>query len=84
MDHIVEKVKKVIEEAEPGIAVKAILVEEVPIPEQLPVNPESLRCPFCGVLPGRECVTSSGISSLVHVARIKVAAAIDRANTIKQ
>jgi hypothetical protein len=45
----------------------------------LPVSPESLRCPFCGAEPGHDCATSSGGFSILHVARIKVADAINRA-----
>ena len=49
--------------------------DELPIPEILPASPESVRCPFCGAKPGKECTTNSGLSSLVHVARIKAVAA---------
>jgi hypothetical protein len=48
--------------------------DELPIPEMLPVRPESVRCPFCGANPGKDCTTNSGLPSLVHVARITAAA----------
>jgi hypothetical protein len=57
-----------------------LMPKDEPIPEILPVSPESVRCPFCGAKSGRDCVTNSGGFSLVHVARIKAAAAMDLAN----
>jgi hypothetical protein len=50
--------------------------DELPISEELPVSPESVRCPFCGAKPGKDCATNSGFPSLVHVARIKAAAKV--------
>jgi hypothetical protein len=29
-------------------------------PESLPINPLTLKCPFCEVGPGQDCATSSG------------------------
>jgi len=48
------------------------------LPPVLPTSPLSLECPFCKAKPGRDCSTSSGGFSVVHVARIKAAAAIDK------
>ena len=49
--------------------------EDPDIPEMLPVSPESLRCPLCGAEPGKDCATSSGGFSVIHVARIKASLA---------
>jgi len=51
------------------------MADESPIPKRLTVSPESLRCPFCGAEPGKDCATSSGGFSVIHVARIKAAGA---------
>jgi len=40
----------------------------------LPISPISLVCPFCKARPGRDCTTTSGVFSAIHVARIKAAA----------
>jgi hypothetical protein len=48
----------------------------------LPTSPMTLVCPLCKAKAGRDCVTSSGGLSLVHVARIKAATAKDVANKL--
>jgi hypothetical protein len=50
------------------------------VPEMLPISPLSLVCPFCRAKPNRDCSTSSGAISVVHLARIKAAALQDSAN----
>jgi hypothetical protein len=47
------------------------------IPKTLPISPLSLRCPFCQAEPEHDCVKGNGRFSVVHVARIKKAAALD-------
>jgi hypothetical protein len=50
------------------------------IPEYLAISPLTLVCPLCGVKAGRPCETSSGEElELVHLVRIKAAAAQDLA-----
>ena len=47
-------------------------------PERLPISPLTLTCPFCGAKPRKVCETiSGGELEIVHVARIKTAAAMD-------
>ena len=46
----------------------------------LPMSPLSLRCPFCDTEPGRDCSTTSGGFSVVHVMRVKKAATMDALN----
>jgi len=41
---------------------------------ELAINPISLTCPFCHAKPQRDCVTASGGSSHIHIARIRAAA----------
>jgi len=48
--------------------------------KMLPVSPLSIACPFCKAKPMRDCSTSSDGFSELHVARIKAAAAQDKAN----
>ena len=50
----------------------------------LPISPITLACPFCDAKPGRDCETSSGGFSLVHVQRVKAAAMVDAANKPKR
>lgn len=52
-------------------------------PEVLPVSPLSLACPQCNAKPGKDCVTLSGGLAVLHLARIKAAAAKDTANKPK-
>jgi hypothetical protein len=47
-------------------------------PEFLPTSPMSLLCPTCMSMPGRDCITTSGRVSPLHVARIKAAALADK------
>ena len=54
-------------------------MSDEPIPKILFVRPESLRCPLCGAEPEKDCSTSLGGFSVIHVARIKSAAAMDLA-----
>jgi hypothetical protein len=49
----------------------------------LPVAPISLPCPFCKAKPGKDCSTSAGGFAVLHVARIRAAAARDAANKRK-
>jgi hypothetical protein len=53
------------------------------IPEVLPVSPVSLPCPQCGAKPGRDCETTAGGFSAIHIARIKAAARADKKNKSK-
>ena len=49
-------------------------------PVILPISPMTLVCPLCSAKPGHDCETVSGVHlPLVHVARIKTAAARDAA-----
>ena len=43
----------------------------------IPINPVSLICPQCGAQPGKVCDILEGEIELVHVERIKAAAAKD-------
>jgi hypothetical protein len=43
--------------------------------QMLPTSPVTLACPRCKAKPGHDCVMLSGKAPLVHVARIKAAAA---------
>jgi hypothetical protein len=52
----------------------------VTVPEDLPVSPVSLRCPYCKAKPGKDCATISGTLAVVHLARVKAAAAMDLFN----
>jgi hypothetical protein len=51
------------------------------IPDVLPTSPLTLVCPLCKAKPGRDCATSSGGLSVVHVKRIKAAAAKGKARS---
>jgi hypothetical protein len=55
----------------PGVAKSKLL------PKVLATSPKSLVCPFCKAKPSRDCATSSAGFSIIHVARIKVAASMD-------
>jgi hypothetical protein len=46
------------------------------VPEDLPVSPISLPCPYCKAKPGKDCATISGTLAVVHLARVKAAAAM--------
>jgi hypothetical protein len=46
----------------------------------LPKSPVQLSCPFCKAKPGKDCATSEGGFSLLHVARIKKAATLAALN----
>jgi hypothetical protein len=48
-------------------------------PEVLPISPMTLTCPHCKASPGHDCETSAGGFALLHVARVKGAAALDAA-----
>ncbi len=55
--------------------VKASNPEEV----LLPTNPLNLRCPLCEAKPGHDCETPSQVQlEIVHVARVKAAAKMDK------
>jgi hypothetical protein len=48
--------------------------------ENLPVSPITLRCPFCGAKHGEDCERVAGVQlGVVHVARVKAAAMMDKA-----
>jgi len=53
--------------------------KQVHIPEFLPVSPVSLTCPFCKAKPGKDCATRSGGIAVLHIQRILVAAAQNKA-----
>jgi hypothetical protein len=47
--------------------------------EYLPVSPMILRCAFCDAEPGEDCETVAGVRlGVVHVARLKAAAKMDK------
>jgi hypothetical protein len=49
-------------------------------PLQLRISPMTLVCPLCGAKPGYACETASGGTlEIIHVERIKAAAAKDAA-----
>lgn len=48
-------------------------------PPILPTSPLAVECPHCKAQPGHECITDSGVFSVVHLARIGVAAGIPSA-----
>jgi hypothetical protein len=54
------------------------------IPDVLPVSPLALACPRCGAKIGKDCLTTSGGFSAMHVARIKAAALADKIKTKKR
>jgi hypothetical protein len=48
------------------------------LPDLLPVSPLTILCPYCAAKPGRVCATAEGGKlEIVHVARLKAAAATD-------
>jgi hypothetical protein len=47
------------------------------VPEDLPASPASLPCPYSKAKPGKDCATISGTLAVVHLARVKAAAAMD-------
>ena len=50
------------------------------VPESLPASPIRLPCPFCGAKPGDDCETFSKVQlGIVHMARVKAAAKMDKA-----
>ena len=53
-------------------------MEKNSIPEVLAVSPISLTCPLCKAKPNHDCVPTEGFG-VVHVARIRAAAAKDMA-----
>ena len=49
-------------------------------PARLLISPMTLVCPLCSAKPGQDCETVAGIHlPIVHVARVKAAAARDAA-----
>jgi hypothetical protein len=47
--------------------------------EYLPISPMTLACPVCGAKPGHDCKTpSKGRLYIVHLARVKAAAQMDK------
>jgi RNA polymerase subunit RPABC4/transcription elongation factor Spt4 len=51
----------------------------------LMISPTDLVCPFCEAKPGQDCATTSWDGLIViHVARIKAAALIDKKRKINQ
>jgi hypothetical protein len=55
-----------------------IATRKVRIPLVLPTNPLRLVCSFCGAKRGKECFTTSGGFSAIHVERIKAALLIEK------
>jgi len=53
------------------------------IPDVLPVSPLSLACPLCKAKPNHDC-TSISSYGILHVARIRAAAARDMAKRKKK
>jgi hypothetical protein len=51
------------------------MAKKLVIPEILPVSPLALMCPFCKAKPHKNCATKLGTFAVVHLARIKAAAA---------
>jgi hypothetical protein len=49
--------------------------EECLLSEYVAISPMTLACPRCGALPGQVCELFDGEVELVHVERIKMAAA---------
>ena len=49
------------------------------IPPVLPISPISLECPHCWAKPGHDCKADSGEFTIIHLARISVAAKATRA-----
>jgi hypothetical protein len=57
------------------------MAKKIDVPKQLPISPVTLICPECHAKPGKDCATIPGaFVGIVHVARIKAAAKLDRAN----
>jgi hypothetical protein len=54
------------------------------VPDVLPVSPLALACPRCGAKIGKDCLTTCGGFSAMHVARIKAAALADKIKTKKR
>ncbi len=49
------------------------------IKESLPTSPITLVCPSCGAKPGHDCKTPSKVRlHVVHIARVKAAAKMDK------
>ncbi len=55
------------------------MVKRIKCPAVLPIDPVTLRCPFCGAERDKDCSTSKGGFAVLHVARIHAAAAQDAA-----
>ena len=51
--------------------------EECLLPEHVAISPMTLVCPRCSAQPGRVCELFDGEVELIHVERIKMAAARD-------
>ena len=54
------------------------------IPGILRVSPVSLVCPHCKAQPGKDCARTTGQVAVVHLERIKAAAAMNAANKRKR
>ena len=50
------------------------------VPPVLLVSPITLTCPFCHAKPNKDCMTTSGGYSVIHVQRVKAAAKKDAAH----
>lgn len=50
---------------------------------RLPVSPISLVCPLCKAKRGRDCTTSKGKLSVVHVERIAMAVLLGKIGALK-
>jgi|HubBroStandDraft_4_1064222.scaffolds.fasta_scaffold1920052_1 hypothetical protein len=57
------------------------LHEECSLPQRVTISPIALVCPRCGAWPGHVCELFEGEVEIVHVERIKKAAAMDTAAT---
>ena len=55
-------------------------LKQIPEREVLPISPLSVVCPLCNAKPRRDCKTPSGMFSVLHVARIRAAAAVNVSN----
>jgi hypothetical protein len=55
---------------------------KIVIPEELPVSPVGLVCPFCKAKPGQDCASTSGGFASVHLARMQAAALATRKNKL--
>ena len=53
------------------------------IPERLPIGPMSLTCPHCKSKRGKDCTTTAGGFSAIHLERIEMAALADKMAVVR-